>query len=78
MGKEQTVAGSEKKIYPVIRSTSFPLESEDGIKFMTDDHTAETRIYYALDLGNTYRLIDEDFIQKEGLDPKGNSGNRTV
>ena len=70
MGKEQTVAGSEKEIYPVIRSTSFPLESEDGIKFMTDDHTAETRIYYALDLGNTYRLIDKDFIQKEGLDPQ--------
>ena len=70
MGKEQTVAGSEKKIYPVIRSTSFPLESEDGIKFMTDEHTAETRIYYALDLGNTYRLIDEDFIEKEGLDPQ--------
>lgn len=70
MGKEQTVTGSEKKIYPVIRSTSFPAESEDGVKFMTDDHTAETRIYYALDLGNTYRLIDEDFIKKEALNPK--------
>lgn len=70
MGKEQKVAGSEKKIYPVIRSTSFPTESEDGIKFMTDEHTAETRIFYALDLGNTYRLLDEKLIEKEGLDPK--------
>lgn len=70
MGKEQTVAGSEKKIYPVIRSTSFPVESEDGNKFLTDDHTAETRVFYALDLGKTYRLIDERLIEKEGLDPK--------
>ncbi|RST76437.1 DUF1444 domain-containing protein [Siminovitchia acidinfaciens] len=70
MGREQTVTGSEKKIYPVIRSTSFPVESEDGNKFLTDDHTAETRIFYALDLGKTYRLIDEKLIEKEGLDPK--------
>ena len=27
------------------------------------DHTAETRIYYALDLGNTYRLIDESMLE---------------
>lgn len=70
MNREQSVAGSEKNIFPVIRSTSFPVESEDGNKFLTDDHTAETRIYYALDLGKTYRLIDEQFIQKEGLDPR--------
>lgn len=69
MNREQSVAGSEKNIFPVIRSTSFPVESEDGNKFLTDEHTAETRIYYALDLGKTYRLIDEQFIQKEGLDP---------
>ncbi|MCR2821814.1 DUF1444 domain-containing protein [Lederbergia panacisoli] len=70
MGKEQTLAGSEKKIYPVIRSTSFPLETSDAIPFMTDDHTAETRIYYALDLGNTYRMLDDKLIEKEGLDPQ--------
>ena len=33
-----------------------------------DEHTAETRIYYALDLGNTYRLLDEKLIRKENLD----------
>lgn len=69
MGKEHAISGSEKKIYPVIRSTSFPTSSEDDVKFMTDEHTAETRIYYALDLGNTYRLIDDNLIEKEGLDP---------
>ncbi|MFD1706807.1 DUF1444 domain-containing protein [Siminovitchia sediminis] len=70
MGKEPIVAQSEKKIYPVIRSTSFPVESEEGNTFLTDDHTAETRIYYAMDLGKTYRLIDEELINKEGLDPQ--------
>ncbi|OAK68288.1 DUF1444 domain-containing protein [Lederbergia galactosidilytica] len=70
MGKDQEVAGQEKKIYPVIRSTSFPKETESGALFLTDDHTAETRIYYALDLGKTYRLLDEQLIEKEGLDPQ--------
>ena len=49
-------------IYPVIRSTSFPLKSNEGNKFITKDHTAETRIYYALDLGSTYRLLDEKML----------------
>ena len=31
------------------------------------DHTAETRIYYALDSNKTYRLIDERLLQKLGL-----------
>lgn len=68
MGMEQFAAGQEKQIYPVIRSTSFPLESEEGNPFLTDEHTAETRIYYAVDLGKTYRLIDEQMVEREGLD----------
>lgn len=55
----------EKEIFPVIRSTSFPIETKEHIPFIYDDHTAETRIYYALDLGNTYRLIDEKLLEKE-------------
>ncbi|MCM3569637.1 DUF1444 domain-containing protein [Neobacillus mesonae] len=58
----------EKRIFPVIRSTSFPLESKEGIRFLTDDHTAETRIYYAYDMGKTYRLIDSKLLEKEGWD----------
>lgn len=70
MGKDPSIAGREKQIYPVIRSTSFPTEAEEGVPFLTDEHTAETRIYYALDLGNTYRLIDKKLLEKEGLDPQ--------
>lgn len=60
--------GHEKRIFPVIRSTSFPTSSQEGLELLFDAHTAETRIYYALDLGNTYRLIDEQLLAKEGWD----------
>ena len=65
MNGKQELTGKEKSIFPVIRSTSFPTESNDGIPLCFSEHTAETRIYYALDLGNTYRLIDEKMMEKE-------------
>lgn len=65
MKNQQELTGKEKSIFPVIRSTSFPTESNEGISLVHSDHTAETRIYYALDLGNTYRLIDEKMMQRE-------------
>lgn len=55
------------RIYPVIRSTSFPVKSKDGHPFVTSDHTAETRIFYALDLGKTYRLVDETMLENLGM-----------
>jgi uncharacterized protein YtpQ (UPF0354 family) len=51
-------------IFPVIRSTSFPIKSNEGELFIVSDHTAETRVYYALDLGNTYRLIDQKMMEE--------------
>jgi uncharacterized protein YtpQ (UPF0354 family) len=65
MNEKQELKDKEKSIFPVIRSTSFPTESNEGVKLVFSDHTAETRIYYALDLGNTYRLIDEKMMEKE-------------
>lgn len=55
-----------RPIYPVIRSTSFAEETADGNRFVMKDHTAETRIYYALDLDTTYRLIDESMLDAIG------------
>lgn len=66
MGQKHSISGREKNIFPVIRSTSFPTKTSEGVPFIYDEHTAETRIYYALDLGNTYRLIDEAFVEREG------------
>lgn len=68
MVETQKLAGKEKNILPVIRSTSFPTETKDGKKLIFDDHTAETRIYYALDLDTSYRLIDLPFAEQEGWD----------
>ncbi|GGB02876.1 DUF1444 domain-containing protein [Macrococcus hajekii] len=58
MKDESDKSVDDIKIMPVIRSTSFPKESA-GKAFVVTEHTAETNIYYALDLGTTYRLIDE-------------------
>jgi uncharacterized protein YtpQ (UPF0354 family) len=65
-GEGQDITGKESKVFPVIRSTSFPSQSSDGISLVFDEHTAETRVYFALDLGNSYRLIDENMLEKEG------------
>lgn len=65
MNREYTLNNMEKHIYPVIRSTSFPTKTKGGMELVTKDHTAETRIFYALDLGNSYRLIEKDLMEKE-------------
>lgn len=65
MNKEHTLTGMEKSIFPVIRSTSFPEETKSGDKLVVKEHTAETRIYYALDLGKSYRLIDETLLKEQ-------------
>lgn len=68
MNETHQLVGMEKSIYPVIRAASFPTESNAGKALVHDEHTAETRIYYALDLGKSYRLIDEEMLQNEGWD----------
>lgn len=55
---------NEKRIMPVIRATSFPTETKEGRAFVTESHTAETRIYYALDLGKSYRLMDSELLNE--------------
>ncbi|MFC3883266.1 DUF1444 domain-containing protein [Bacillus songklensis] len=65
MHDEQELQGKQKHIYPVIRSTSFPTKTAEDIELVYDEHTAETRVYYALDLGKTYRLIDHAMLKKE-------------
>ncbi|WP_411953680.1 DUF1444 domain-containing protein [Alkalibacillus sp. S2W] len=65
MNEEQTLEGKESQIYPVIRAGSFATESNEGVPLIYTDHTAETRIYYAIDLGQSYRLIDENMMTKE-------------
>lgn len=70
METEFSLEGNEKNILPVIRSTSFPTKLQDGTPLIYDDHTAETRIFYAVDLEKSYRLIDEKLAAKEGWNHK--------
>jgi len=53
----------KKKIMPVVRATSFDKKTKEGHSFIYSEHTAETNIYYALDLGKSYRLIDESMLK---------------
>lgn len=51
------------QIMPVIRATSFDKKTKEGNAFIFEHHTVETNIYYALDLGKSYRLIDESMLE---------------
>ncbi|HLR72282.1 MAG TPA: DUF1444 domain-containing protein [Pseudogracilibacillus sp.] len=66
MNEDHQLTGMEKHIFPVIRSTSFPTKTKSGKQLVQKEHTAETRIFYALDLGKSYRLIDKEIVEKEG------------
>ncbi|MDC3415077.1 DUF1444 domain-containing protein [Aquibacillus sp. 3ASR75-11] len=66
MNETHELTGKEQHIFPVIRATSFPTETKSGKQLVYSDHTAETRIYYAIDLGKSYQLIDQDMLEKEG------------
>lgn len=68
MLEKQRLSGKEAHIFPVIRSTSFPTETKSGKQLIYDKHTAETAIFYALDLGKSYRLIDKGLLLEEGWD----------
>ncbi|GAE34183.1 DUF1444 domain-containing protein [Halalkalibacter akibai] len=63
MKETPTIEGNEKKIFPVIRSTSFPTETKEGEALLFDEHTAETRIYYVIDQGESYTLIKEGMLE---------------
>lgn len=66
MNEKNELAGKESNIFPVIRATSFPKKSKQGKQLVYTDHTAETRVYYALDLGKSYQLIDQNMMEEEG------------
>ncbi len=56
-----------KRIYPVVRATSFPNKTKAGGVLLAEEHTAETQIFYAFDLGKSYRFIETSMLQEEGL-----------
>ncbi|CAM3258681.1 DUF1444 family protein [Sporolactobacillus spathodeae] len=67
MRQKAAIGGNENSIFPVIRPASFPEQLPDGRRLLVAPHTAETKIFYALDLGGSYRLLDELSVQSEGF-----------
>ncbi|WP_096436193.1 DUF1444 family protein [Alteribacter populi] len=67
MASSVQIKGNEQRIFPVIRSTSFPTETSEGDLLISTEHTAETRIYYAIDIGKTYVLLTKEHIVSEGV-----------
>ena len=55
------------QIMPVLRSPSFDKKDKDGNEFVIEEHTAETNIYYVVDLGKSYRLMDEKMLESMKL-----------
>ncbi|WP_018921761.1 DUF1444 family protein [Salsuginibacillus kocurii] len=68
MDKRTPIKGNEHLIYPVVRAASFPTEAESKEPLITEEHTAETRIYYAFDLGESYTLLDEGMLRAENVE----------
>lgn len=63
--QEKRIRGNERNIYPVLRSAAYPLEKQ-GIPLLSKEHTPESRIFYALDLGKAYVLIDHEMVRASG------------
>lgn len=60
--QKQTLSGNEARIFPVIRAESFTATHGKGKQLISTPHTAETTIYYAVDLPGSYQLIDESML----------------
>lgn len=61
-----SISGREDSIYPVLRTGSFQKEKEDGTALVYDEHTSETVIFYAVDEGASYTMIDEQMLEEAG------------
>lgn len=65
--QDKLIKGNEKNVFPVLRSAAHPQEKQ-GISLLNQEHTAESRTFYALDLGKTYVLIDRQMLQESGYE----------
>lgn len=52
--------GKEDRIYPVLRTPGFG----EGQNLLSDEHTAETKIFYAVDEEASYSLIDMNMLEQ--------------
>ncbi|MDF2945405.1 MAG: hypothetical protein K0S51_84 [Bacillales bacterium] len=57
-------------IYPVVKSASFPTSSNNGVELIHSEHTSETRVYFVLDLGKSYKFLDVENLTSNNLTVK--------
>ncbi|CAM3855510.1 DUF1444 family protein [Alkalicoccus chagannorensis] len=57
-----SIKGNEDRIYPVLRTPDFGV----GKQLLSTEHTAETAVFYAVDEGSSYTMIDERMIEEAG------------
>jgi uncharacterized protein YtpQ (UPF0354 family) len=65
--QEKKLRENVEQIYPVLRSPSHPEQNKQGHRFYTRKHTAESAVFYALDLGKSYVLIDNEMADEAKL-----------
>ncbi|HBZ79958.1 DUF1444 family protein [Brevibacillus sp. FSL K6-0770] len=58
--KKLTLKGQEQNVYPVLRHASMVKKYPD--RWVVKEHTADTRVLYALDQGEGYGLITPDML----------------
>lgn len=61
-----SLIGQDRHVFPVMRSSSFPHETLDAKPLLFEEHSAESRIYYAVDLGKSYVIIDQELLEASG------------
>lgn len=55
------------KLFPVIRTASFPVEGKDGQRLISREHTAESLVLYVLDFGESYTFVHERMATEAGM-----------
>jgi uncharacterized protein YtpQ (UPF0354 family) len=60
--KKQSLTGQEVNVYPVLRHSSL-VKKAPG-KWVSKEHTADTVLLYALDLGEAYTLIERKMVEE--------------
>lgn len=61
---KRSLSGQENNIYPVLRHVSMIQKYPD--RWVTNPHTADTAILYALDEGEGYSLIETSMLKEAG------------
>lgn len=55
------------QLYPILRSAAFAEGSGDGPRLVSREHTAESSVFYAIDFGDAYALVNETMLRDDQI-----------